>query len=157
MAPTATATATTTATTTATFHSSRSALSRSLRKPASTASTPDLSSLYAAQTRLAPPGLARKTSLVALTPSSLASIPDVSESYALDSVLSDSPYPMAPATPARPADDDVAVGDAVDVPGGMHGTIRFVGSVEGKKGTFAGVELHSDYAARGKNSGDVDG
>lgn len=157
MAPTTTATATTTAATPATFHSSRSALSRSLRKPAATASTPDLGSLYAAHSRLVPPGLARKASLVALTPSSLASIPDVSESYALDSVLSDSPYDMAPSTPAKSCADDVAVGEPVDVPGGMHGTVRFVGSVDGKKGIFAGVELHPDFAARGKNSGDVYG
>lgn len=49
------------------------------------------------------------------------------------------------------------VGDTVNVPGEMHGTIRFIGSVDGKKGTFAGVELASEYAARGKNSGDVQG
>lgn len=49
------------------------------------------------------------------------------------------------------------VGDTVNVPGGMHGTLRYVGSVEGKKGTFAGVELAGEYASRGKNSGDVDG
>lgn len=64
---------------------------------------------------------------------------------------------MAPATPRRPTSDDLSVGDQVDVPGSMHGTVRFVGSVQGKKGLFAGVELHSDYAAKGKNSGEVDG
>ncbi|KAH8167190.1 hypothetical protein CIB48_g1046 [Xylaria polymorpha] len=53
--------------------------------------------------------------------------------------------------------DDFAVGDQVDVPGNMVGTIRFVGSVAGRKGVFAGVELLSEYALRGKNSGDVDG
>ncbi|KJZ76713.1 hypothetical protein HIM_04049 [Hirsutella minnesotensis 3608] len=153
MAPTATATATATP---ATFHN-RPAFSRSLRRPAPSASTPDLNSLYAAQSRLAPPGLSRKASLVALTPSSLASIPDVSESYALDSVLSDSSFAMAPTTPARSSAEDVNVGEPVDVPGGMHGLVRFVGSVQGKKGTFAGVELHSDFASKGKNSGDVDG
>ncbi|PHH79722.1 hypothetical protein CDD80_3965 [Ophiocordyceps camponoti-rufipedis] len=155
MAPTATATTTTSAT--SAFHSSsRSVLSRAHRRPANSASTPDLASVYVAQSRLVPLGLARKASLVALTPSSLASIPDVSESYALDSVLSDSAYDMAPLSPSRGA-DDVAVGDAVDVPGGMHGTVRFVGTVQGKKGSFAGVELHADFAARGKNNGDVDG
>ncbi|KAJ9652145.1 hypothetical protein H2198_008567 [Neophaeococcomyces mojaviensis] len=51
----------------------------------------------------------------------------------------------------------VKVGDTVNVPGEMHGVVRFVGSVNGKKGTFAGVELASEYAARGKNSGDVQG
>ena len=49
------------------------------------------------------------------------------------------------------------VGDPVNVPGGMHGTVRFIGSVDGKKGTFAGVELATEYASRGKNSGDVGG
>lgn len=64
---------------------------------------------------------------------------------------------MVPPTPGRFAGDDVYNGDVVDVPGGMFGTVRFVGSVQGKKGTFAGVELHPDFASRGKNSGDVDG
>ncbi|KAL8830004.1 MAG: hypothetical protein Q9170_005927 [Blastenia crenularia] len=53
--------------------------------------------------------------------------------------------------------DDLEVGDTVDVPGGMHGTIKFIGEVRGKKGTFAGVELSREWAARGKNDGDVEG
>lgn len=64
---------------------------------------------------------------------------------------------MAPSTPAKSDSLDLAVGDDVDVPGGLQGTVRFVGSVDGKKGLFAGIELHPDYAARGKNNGDVDG
>lgn len=52
---------------------------------------------------------------------------------------------------------DIDVGDTVDVPGGMHGTVKFVGAVRGKKGNFAGVELAREFAARGKNDGDVDG
>lgn len=65
---------------------------------------------------------------------------------------------MAPATPGRHAGgEDIDVGDAVEVPGNLHGVVRFVGSVQGKKGTFAGVELNSELAAKGKNSGDVDG
>lgn len=139
------------------------ASSRALRKSSVSASTPNLNAVYAAASyghpRLAPPSaLSRKTSLAALTPSSLASIPDVSESYALDSVLSDTSRDlMAPATPGRAAPEDVAVGDTVDVPGGMLGTVRFVGAVQGKKGVFAGVELHSEFAVKGKNNGDVDG
>ena len=139
----------------------QSKLSRSLRKSSSfgpsgivTASTPNLNALYSSQTRLAP-ALSRKASLATLTQSSLASIPDVSESYALESVLNEST--MAPLTPGKLAVDEFAVGDTVDVPGNMHGVVRFVGSVEGKKGVFAGVELHPDFASRGKNSGDVDG
>ena len=49
------------------------------------------------------------------------------------------------------------MGDTVDVPGGMHGTIKFIGPVKGKAGLFAGVELAKEWAARGKNDGDVDG
>jgi dynactin complex subunit len=52
---------------------------------------------------------------------------------------------------------DIDVGDTVDVPGGMHGTVKFVGTVRGKKGTFAGVELAREFASRGKNDGDVEG
>ncbi|KAL8729822.1 MAG: hypothetical protein Q9166_004463 [cf. Caloplaca sp. 2 TL-2023] len=52
---------------------------------------------------------------------------------------------------------DLEVGDTVDVPGGMHGTIKFIGEVKGKKGVFAGVELSKVWAARGKNDGDVEG
>lgn len=65
---------------------------------------------------------------------------------------------MPPFTPARRGDgDDPEVGDLVDVPGNMHGTVRFVGNVQGKKGTFAGVELSEEFASKGKNNGDVDG
>jgi hypothetical protein len=50
---------------------------------------------------------------------------------------------MAPATPGRlgtPAGGGpVNVGDIVEVPGNMVGTVRFVGSVAGKNGVFAGV------------------
>lgn len=63
----------------------------------------------------------------------------------------------APQTPATKVSEDLEVGDTVNVPGDMHGTVRFVGSVQGKQGRFVGVELSRDYAARGKNDGDVDG
>ncbi|KAF7559787.1 hypothetical protein G7046_g4376 [Stylonectria norvegica] len=149
-------------TTSTTQHLRPKSSSRSLRRPSATASTPNLKSAYASHashSRLVPPvpSLPRKASLAALTHSSLASIPDVSESYALDSVLSDTSQNMIPGTPGRPPPDDIVAGDTVDVPGGMYGTVRFVGTVRGKKGTFAGVELHPDFAVRGKNDGDVDG
>ena len=70
---------------------------------------------------------------------------------------------MAPRTPAI-ADRavggdgrDIDVGDLVDVPGDMHGTVKFIGAVKGKKGVFAGVELSKEFAGRGKNDGSVDG
>lgn len=53
--------------------------------------------------------------------------------------------------------DDIRVGDLVNVPGGMHGTVRYLGVVDGKPGRFAGIELATEHAARGKNNGDVDG
>ncbi|SPQ18686.1 bb16fb06-3785-4d2e-947b-09b4e887f362 [Thermothielavioides terrestris] len=129
-----------------------------------TASTPNLNQLYTAQSaqsaqssRLAAPALARKGSVAALTQNSLAAIPDDSDSYAYNSVLTSDTMPT-PLTPARPGgSDEIAIGDTVEVPGSMTGTVRFIGPVAGRKGTFAGVELHPDYAPRGKNSGDVDG
>lgn len=68
---------------------------------------------------------------------------------------------MPPRTPApsqaHRGDVDIEVGDLVNVPGDMHGTVKFVGSVRGKAGTFAGVELSREFSQRGKNDGDVDG
>ncbi|KAK3112246.1 hypothetical protein LTR53_011684 [Teratosphaeriaceae sp. CCFEE 6253] len=63
-----------------------------------------------------------------------------------------------PATPSgRMEGGELEVGDAVSVPGDMYGTVRFIGSVKDKAGDFVGVELDRKFAARGKNSGDVDG
>lgn len=53
--------------------------------------------------------------------------------------------------------DDIRVGDQVNVPGGMYGAVRFLGTVDGKPGRFAGIELAPEHASRGKNNGDVDG
>ncbi|KAK0733429.1 hypothetical protein B0T26DRAFT_736367 [Lasiosphaeria miniovina] len=132
-----------------------------------TASTPNLNQIFATQgsssqlpsSRLAPPALSRKASFAALTQNSLASIPDDSEAYAYNSVLTSEkmPAPFTPGRPGPPADDFINIGDTVDVPGNMLGTVRFLGSVQGRKGTFVGVELQREFAARGKNSGDVDG
>lgn len=58
---------------------------------------------------------------------------------------------------APPSDSDVAIGDTVDAPGGLLGTVRFLGPVAGKKGIFAGIELVGKHAAMGKNNGDVNG
>lgn len=157
------------------------------RSGIATASTPNLNHLYTGNqvqaqpplpspSRLFPPALARKGSVAALTQNSLAAIPDDSEGYAYNSVLTSGDTPSSvtattPTTSAMPlphtpgrfnsggagATEDVAIGDIVDVPGNMTGTVRFIGSVAGRKGNFAGVELHADHAPRGKNSGDVDG
>ncbi|KAF8469527.1 hypothetical protein BDZ91DRAFT_55178 [Kalaharituber pfeilii] len=52
---------------------------------------------------------------------------------------------------------DIEVGDVVDTPGGMHGVVKFIGSVRGKNGIFCGVELEGNIAGKGKNDGIVDG
>ncbi|KAL2017496.1 hypothetical protein VTK56DRAFT_2038 [Thermocarpiscus australiensis] len=150
------------ATTTSTYTTTtRHTLSRRPgRGGIATASTPNLNQLYntAQSTRLAPPALSRKGSYAALTQNSLAAIPDDSQSYAFKSVLTSDTTMPSPLTPGRPAGaDEIAIGDTVEVPGNMTGTVRFIGSVAGRKGTFAGVELHPEFATRGKNSGDVDG
>lgn len=139
-----------------------------------TASTPNLNQLYSAQSqspsqqqspslssRLVPPALARKASYAALTQNSLATIPDDTEAYALHSVLNtadnDTTMPLTINPGTMTTGDEVTIGDIVEVPGNMTGTVRFIGSVDGRKGIFAGVELHREFASRGKNSGDVDG
>lgn len=133
----------------------------SLNAGINTASTPNLNTSYAAlQVPTRPNALARKSSLNALTSGSLAAIPDASRGYGLTVLDEDSPSTgkMMSYTPSRGADgEDLGVGDVVDVPGNMHGTVKFIGNVQGKKGTFAGVELSEEFAARGKNNGDVDG
>lgn len=111
------------------------------------------------------PSLQRKASHAALslTSASLAALPDASESYALATLNSSptrsnkmAPSPLTPRAGASFA-SDLSVGDTVEVPGNMLGMVRFVGAVQGKKGVFTGVELLPDFAARGKNNGDVDG
>lgn len=69
---------------------------------------------------------------------------------ALTGGASPSPHSMADG-------QDIDIGDLVDVPGGMHGVVKFVGSIRGKKGVFAGVELSRAFASRGKNDGAVEG
>lgn len=147
---------------------------RTFRKPASrigpgigkfnTASTPNLRAQITNPSSAAPPIplLLRKASQPALTSTSLAALPDASGSYALATLSSPSrsnKMVLSPLTPraGAMASDTPAVGDTVDVPGNMYGTVRFIGTVQGKKGTFAGVELHPEFASRGKNNGDVDG
>lgn len=50
------------------------------------------------------------------------------------------------------------VGDHVRMESmGMEGTLRFVGEIEGKAGTWAGVELNGGFAGHGKNDGSAGG
>jgi hypothetical protein len=87
--------------------------------------------------------LSRKTSYNQLTQNSLASIPDASAGYGVRQ--------------AGARQGDVEVGDQVNTPGGMFGTVKFIGSVKGKAGMFIGVELDGELTGRGKNDGSVDG
>ncbi|KAF2858753.1 hypothetical protein K470DRAFT_259469 [Piedraia hortae CBS 480.64] len=67
------------------------------------------------------------------------------------------PTSMMNASANGHASSELEVGDSVKVPGDMLGTVRYVGNVAGKPGRFVGVELSREFAARGKNDGDVDG
>ncbi|KAI9698221.1 MAG: hypothetical protein M1836_004223 [Candelina mexicana] len=135
-----------------------------------TASSPNLAASYTQNRTLNTQNLgitasaaqARKASLHQLTLNSLSTIPDGSAGYGLETPESP-PNAMNLHTPAtkRTAQGgdamELAVGDTVDVPGGMYGSVKFIGGVKGKAGVFAGVELGREWAARGKNDGDVDG
>jgi hypothetical protein len=147
----------------------------------STASTPNLGASYSSRVPPLPtpnlgaslgPGasnlsanaiLARKASLNALTSNSLSTIPDGSVGYGLSPLRGDGHTAggMTPTTPggnrSGGGDGEIGVWDLVDVPGGMYGTVKFIGSIKGKQGVFAGVELSREWAPRGKNDGDVDG
>lgn len=85
------------------------------------------------------------------SPSLRASTTDINRKASLQALTG-----QLPTTPTSKM-DDLEVGDAVNVPGDMHGVVRFIGSVRGKAGRFVGVELDKIFAARGKNDGDVDG
>ncbi|KAG6897401.1 hypothetical protein C0992_001907 [Termitomyces sp. T32_za158] len=50
------------------------------------------------------------------------------------------------------------VGDNVRIESlGFEGTLRYVGPIEGKQGTWAGVQLSGGFAGKGKNNGTVSG
>ncbi|KAJ1304313.1 hypothetical protein OPQ81_005473 [Rhizoctonia solani] len=56
------------------------------------------------------------------------------------------------------AGHEFELGDPVRIESlGMEGTLRFMGEIEGKNGTWAGVELAPAYAGKGKNDGSVAG
>lgn len=137
-----------------------------------TASSPSLGAAYASSQRPPLPNplssafnsvTARKASFNQLTSGTLSTVPDGSVGYGLASTKEEgsSPFTMHPGTPASQRRESggevIEVGDAVDVPGGMHGTVKFLGGVRNRDGVFVGVELSREWAARGKNDGDVDG
>jgi hypothetical protein len=138
----------------------RRAITRPSFGNVNTVSTPNLAASYSISTNnsLRSQQVARKASLSALTQGSLATISDASEGYGLSTVQDEVSFQrMARRTSGGGGDEDIEVGDLVDVPGHMYGTVKFVGNVDGKRGTFAGVELAEEFAGRGKNNGDVDG
>lgn len=52
---------------------------------------------------------------------------------------------------------DLRVGSTVNLPGGAKGLIQFIGSVDGKPGDYAGVEMLAGYEAHGKHNGEFGG
>lgn len=52
---------------------------------------------------------------------------------------------------------DAAIGDSVEVPGGWHGVVQYVGRVEGRDGTFLGIDLIDLDADKGRNDGTYKG
>lgn len=60
----------------------------------------------------------------------------------------------APKAAPRPFE----VGDNVRIESlGFEGTLRYVGPIEGKQGTWAGVQLSGGFTGKGKNNGTVNG
>lgn len=50
------------------------------------------------------------------------------------------------------------VGDSVRIESlGFEGTLRYIGEIDGKNGTWAGVELSGGFSGKGKNNGSVAG
>lgn len=65
-----------------------------------------------------------------------------------------------PASPVLSRTTKLSVGDSVTIDVGgqtMGGVLRFVGEVEGKDGSWGGVELEDEWAGKGKNDGSVKG
>lgn len=105
--------------------------------------------------RLGPPRPTHSLASVASSPNlSLAQSTAVARKASLQALVGKTTTP----TTTMGADGrELEVGDLVDVPGAMTGVVKFIGSVRGKPGVFAGVELSKQFAMRGKNDGDVDG
>jgi CAP-Gly domain-containing linker protein 1 len=54
------------------------------------------------------------------------------------------------------SNDSFEVGDPVRIESlGYDGVLRYIGEIEGKDGTFAGVELGGGLVGKGKNDGSV--
>lgn len=105
--------------------------------------------------RLGPPRPSHTLSSVASSPNlSLAQSTAVARKASLNALVG---KPTTPTHKMGADNPELDVGDLVDVPGAMTGVVKFIGSVRGKPGVFAGVELSRQFASRGKNDGDVEG
>lgn len=65
--------------------------------------------------------------------------------------------PKTPRSLASAASVRLNIGDKVTLPEGQTGILRYVGTIEGKSGEFAGVELIGDHVSMGRHNGDHDG
>ncbi|KAL5414459.1 hypothetical protein PMIN03_003163 [Paraphaeosphaeria minitans] len=112
-------------------------------------------SLQTTPRRLAPPRPSHTLTSVASSPAlSLSQSTAVARKASLNALVGKS---TTPTSMMGIDSSELEVGDLVDVPGAMTGVVKFIGSVRGKPGVFAGVELSRQFATRGKNDGDVEG
>ncbi|OAG09026.1 uncharacterized protein CC84DRAFT_1162819 [Paraphaeosphaeria sporulosa] len=114
-------------------------------------------SLQTTPRRLAPPRSSHTLTSVASSPAlslSQSQSTAVARKASLNALVG---KPTTPTSTMGADSSELEVGDLVDVPGAMTGVVKFVGSVRGKPGVFAGVELSRQFATRGKNDGDVEG
>lgn len=60
---------------------------------------------------------------------------------------------VVPSTPAP----RLFIGDKVTLPEGQQGILKYIGTVKGKNGEFAGVELIGEHSALGRHNGEFEG
>ncbi|KAG6868925.1 hypothetical protein C0993_007699 [Termitomyces sp. T159_Od127] len=98
---------------------------------------------------------------VAARPSSVASTSSSSGTQyprAKTPVQTHSRPPSRTSDAPKAAPKSFEVGDNVRIESlGFEGTLRYVGPIEGKQGTWAGVQLSGGFAGKGKNNGTVNG
>lgn len=62
-----------------------------------------------------------------------------------------SPLQQQPTTPR------LFIGDRVTLPEGQEGILRYIGTIHGKNGEFAGVELINEFSNMGRHNGEFEG
>lgn len=84
-------------------------------------------------------------------------LPGRTKTPAVSQSTSRSPSRQSDVQP-RNVNRQLNVGDSVRVDSlALEGVLRYMGEIEGKNGVWAGVELISQFAGRGKNNGSVNG